>query len=63
MGRSGKLPVIETYRRTYNRLDKKAQDYEKAADDALLWGLRRILLPGESIKKLIKLDGIEPTTS
>jgi hypothetical protein len=39
--------------KTYNRLDEKAQAYEKAADDALLWGLRRILLPGEGIRHRI----------
>jgi hypothetical protein len=39
--------------RTYNRLDEKAQAYEKAADDALLWWVRRILLPGEDISGLM----------
>ena len=31
--------------KTYNRLDEKAQAYEKAADDELLWRVRRLLLP------------------
>ena len=35
--------------KTSNRLDEKAQAYEKAADDELLWRVRRLLLPGEGI--------------
>jgi hypothetical protein len=29
--------------KTYNQLDEKAQAYEKAADDELLWRVRRLL--------------------
>jgi hypothetical protein len=39
--------------KTYNRLDEKALAYEKAADDALLWRLRRLLLPGEDVSGLM----------
>lgn len=39
--------------KTYNRLDEKAQAYEKAADDELLWRVRRLLLPGEGIGGLM----------
>ena len=39
--------------KTYNRLDEKAQAYEKAADDELAWAVRRLLLPGEDIDGMI----------
>ena len=39
--------------KTYNRLDEKAQAYEQAADDTLLWRVRRWLLPGEEIGDLM----------
>jgi hypothetical protein len=39
--------------KTYNRLDEKAQAYEKAADDELAWAVRRLLLPGEDIGGMI----------
>jgi hypothetical protein len=39
--------------KTYNRLDEKAQAYEKAFDDALVWRARRLLLPGEGISELM----------
>lgn len=39
--------------KTYNRLDEKALAYEKAADDALLWRLRRLLIPGEDVSDLM----------
>jgi hypothetical protein len=38
---------------TYNRLDKKAQAYEKAADDELSRQVRQQLLPGEGISGLM----------
>jgi hypothetical protein len=38
---------------TYNRLDEKAQAYEKAADDELSRQVRRLLLPGEDIDSLM----------
>jgi hypothetical protein len=39
--------------KTYNRLDEKAQAYDKAFDDALVWRARRLLLPGEGISELM----------
>jgi len=39
--------------KTYNGLDEKAQPYEKAFDDALVWRARRLLLPGEGISDLM----------
>jgi hypothetical protein len=39
--------------KTYNRLDEKAQAYEKAADDELAWQVQRLLLPGEDIDGMI----------
>ena len=39
--------------KTYNRLDEKAQAYGQAADDALLWRVRRWLLPGEGVGDLM----------
>src|SRR5262245_25966175 len=39
--------------KTYNRLDEKAQAYEQAADDELLWTLRRWLFPGESVSDMM----------
>jgi hypothetical protein len=39
--------------KTYNRLDEEALAYEKAADDALLWRVRRWLLPGVDIGGLM----------
>jgi hypothetical protein len=39
--------------KTYNRLDEKAQAYDKAFDDELLWRVRRLLLPGEGIDGLM----------
>jgi hypothetical protein len=39
--------------KTYNRLDEKAQAYEKAADDTWMYSIRRWLLPGESVDDLI----------
>ena len=35
--------------KTYNRLDERAQAYEKAADAQFVWSLRRFLLPGENV--------------
>jgi hypothetical protein len=39
--------------KTYNRLDEKAQAYEKAADDELALSISRLLLPGEDIDGMI----------
>jgi hypothetical protein len=39
--------------KTYNRLDEKAQAYEKAFDDALVWRARRLLWPGDGISELM----------
>lgn len=34
-------------------VDEKAQASEKAADDELLWRVRRLLFPGEGISELM----------
>jgi hypothetical protein len=34
--------------KTYNRLDEKTQAYEQAAEDALLWRVRRWLFPSHT---------------
>ena len=39
--------------KTYNRLDEKAQAYEKAADDELTRAGCRLLYPGETIDDLM----------
>ena len=40
--------------KTYNRLDERAQAYDKAADAVLYWRVRKLLQPGETIDGLIE---------
>jgi hypothetical protein len=39
--------------KTYSRFGEEARAYEQEADAQLLWQLRRMLLPGESVSDMM----------